>query len=452
MSATQLPWSGRRLHLIGLGGAGMSGYALAANALGAQISGSDQAASPYSERLREQTGIETIIGHRPSNVPDGDDVEVFYSSAIGADNPERRIASERALEVRPRADLLGELSRLRRTIAVAGAHGKTTTACMITHVLNACGMDPSYLIGGVLGSTGTNAAWGQGEWLVIEADESDRSMLSLRVEIAVLTNVELDHHATFGSLRELEDAFRVFLAGAPSAVIWNRPELLALRDGECVAYEVEGLELRDGGSRFQWHGSQVRLPVPGAHNARNATGALEAALIAGAEPAAARASLSDFRGATRRFQLLGRHESGALIYDDYAHHPTEVTATLSAARTMTAPSSDQHPPARLIVAFQPHLFSRTKALADEFAAALTLADVIVVLDVYGARERPDDWPGISGRLIADAAKKNSDREVRFAPSLEEAERALRGLLTAEDLLIVMGAGNVDALGRALVRS
>jgi len=452
MNDPQRPWSGRRLHFIGLGGAGMSGYALAASALGAQISGSDRAASPHSERLRQQTGIETIIGHRPSNVPGGDDVEVFYSSAIGPENPERQIAGERALKVLPRADLLGELSRLRRTIAVAGAHGKTTTACMVTHVLSACGMDPSYLIGGVLGSSGTNAAWTQGEWLVIEADESDRSMLSLQVEIALLTNVELDHHATFASLHELEDSFRAFLGGAPSAVIWNRPELLALREGPCVAYEVEGLQLEDGGSHFQWRGSTVRLPVPGAHNARNATGALEAALIAGAEPAAASRSLSNFRGASRRFELLGRHDSGALIYDDYAHHPTEVTATLQAARTMASSQAGEHPVARLIVAFQPHLFSRTKALAEEFAAALTLADVIVVLDVYGARENPADWPAVSGWLIADAALRISDREVHWAPSLTDAERALRGLLSAGDLLIVMGAGDVDALGRGLVRS
>ncbi len=451
MSQPQRPWSGRRLHFIGLGGAGMSGYALAAHALGAQISGSDLLRSSHSERLRQRTGVETTVGHDPANVPDGDDVEIFYSSAIGSENPERRIARERGLSEQPRAQLLGELSRLRRTIAVAGAHGKTTTACMVTHILRACGMDPSYLIGGVLGSTATNAGWGEGEWLVIEADESDRSMLSLQVEIAVLTNVELDHHATFGSLRELEEAFRVFLAGAPRAVIWNRPELLSLRDGERVAYEVEDLELNDGGSSFRWRGAQVSLPVPGAHNARNATGALEAALIAGAEPAAARRSLVDFRGASRRFELLGRHDSGALIYDDYAHHPTEVTATLSAARAMTASRAGEHRPGRLIVAFQPHLFSRTAALSEDFAAALALADVIVVLDVYGARESASDWPGVSGALIVSAVAALGDREVHWAPSLTDAEVTLRGLLSAGDLLIVMGAGDVDELGRGLVR-
>jgi UDP-N-acetylmuramate--alanine ligase len=243
----------------------------------------------------------------------------------------------------------------------------------------------------------------------------------------------------------------VFLAGAPRAVIWNRPELLSLRDGERVAYEVEDLELKDGRSSFQWRGAPVSLPVPGAHNARNATGALEAALIAGAEPAAARRSLGDFRGASRRFELLGRHDSGALIYDDYAHHPTEVTATLSAARTMTASRAGEHHPGRLIVAFQPHLFSRTAALSEDFAAALALADVIVVLDVYGARESALDWPGVSGALIVSALAARGDREAHWAPSLTDAEATLRGLLSAGDLLIVMGAGDVDELGRRLVR-
>ncbi len=229
MSALQRPWTGRRLHFVGVGGAGMSGYARAANALGASVSGSDRASSVHSERLREEGVLDASIGHDATNVPDGEDVEIVYSSAIPADNPERLAARRRGLADRPRAELLAELSALRRTIAVAGAHGKTTTASMIVHLLREGGVDPGWLVGSSVGPGLANSHWSEGEWLVVEADESDRSMLSLDVEIALLTNVELDHHATFGSLEELREAFREFLARARTAiVIWDRPELLAL--------------------------------------------------------------------------------------------------------------------------------------------------------------------------------------------------------------------------------
>src|SRR5690349_3864618 len=196
------PWSDRRLHLVGVGGAGMSGYALVCAQLGASVSGSDRAESPVLERLRA-AGIDARAGHDAANVPPGDDVEVVLSTAVPADNPERVAALERGLRVMPRADLLGELTALRRVIAVGGAHGKTTTTSMAAHVLLRCGMDPGYLIGGDLRTTGCNAAWGTGEWLVVEADESDRSMLSIDADVAVVTNVELDHHATYASLAEV---------------------------------------------------------------------------------------------------------------------------------------------------------------------------------------------------------------------------------------------------------
>ncbi len=213
------PWSGRRLHFVGVGGAGMSGYARAAHALGAQISGSDRADSPYLERLRADGVLEASIGHDAANLPAGEEVEVVYSSAVPPESPERAAARERGLRERPRAELLGELSALRRTIAVAGTHGKTTTASMLVHILRAAGADPAWLVGAPVGSGLPNAHWGDGEWLVVEADESDRSMLALAVEIAVLTNVELDHHASFASLAELRAAFRAFLArAAPSCV------------------------------------------------------------------------------------------------------------------------------------------------------------------------------------------------------------------------------------------
>ncbi|MGZ4269463.1 MAG: UDP-N-acetylmuramate--L-alanine ligase [Solirubrobacteraceae bacterium] len=439
----QGPWTGRRLHLVGLGGAGMSGYARAAVALGATVSGSDRAESAGLHELRA-LGVDAHVGHAAENVPPGDDVEVVHSSAIAPDNPERAAAAERGLPDRPRAALLAELSALKRTIAVAGAHGKTTTSSMAAHVLLRCGMEPSYLIGGALTTTGRNADWGAGDWLVVEADESDRSMLSLDVDVAVVTNVELDHHATYGSLGELRDAFRELLAGAPQAVLWDRPDILALRGaGPVVTFDVPDPELAGGGVRFDWRGHEVRLAVPGAHNARNAAAALEACVLAGADPAAAAAALADFGGAGRRFQTLGATAAGARVIDDYAHHPTEVAATIAAART--------HDPRRLVAVFQPHLFSRTAAFAREFGAALAQADVAVVLDVYPARERAEDFPGVSGLLIArEAAARSGGRPVLWMPAFDAAEKALRDLLRAGDLVLVLGAGDVDALGRRLV--
>jgi UDP-N-acetylmuramate--alanine ligase len=439
-------WNGRRLHVLGIGGAGMSAYALAALALGADVTGSDRAESPYLARVRE-AGIPVAIGHDAANVPAGDGVEVVASTAVPADNPEVAAALERGLPVLHRAQLLGELSALRRTIAIAGAHGKTTTSSMAAHILLGCGMDPGYLIGGVLRTTGHNGAWGTGDWLVVEADESDRSMLSLDVDVAVVTNVELDHHATYGSVAELEDCFRAFLREPPEAVIWDRPELLALRgDAPVVAYEARDVALSSGGSRFAWRGHRVELQVPGIHNARNAVAALEAAALAGADPAAAVAAIASFAGAGRRFERLGETASGAVVVDDYAHHPTEVAATIDAARTLGGAE-------RVVAVFQPHLYSRTRALAREFGTALARADVVAVLDVYPARERPQDFPGVTGRLLADAAADaGGGRPVYWLPSFADARRVLGPRVGAGDVVLVLGAGDVDDLGRALVCS
>jgi UDP-N-acetylmuramate--alanine ligase len=470
MSAEERPWSGRRIHFVGVGGAGMSGYARAAHALGAQVSGSDRAVSPYIERLQADGVLDAHIGQDPENVPAGQDVEVVYSSAVAAENPERRAARERGLRERPRAELLGELTALKRTIAVAGTHGKTTIASMLAHALLAAGLRPGWLVGAAIGGGLANAEWGEGEWLVVEADESDRSMLSLSVEIALLTNVELDHHATFGSLAELRGAFREFLSHAARAtVIWDRPELLALArrpvaagagapaqmpvpgatgpaDVEVVPYDAPDPVLGPGScSRFIWRGHEVTLAVAGAHNAVNAVGALEAARLAGAEPAPAIAALAGFHGAGRRFQALGESTGGALVFDDYAHHPTEVAATLAGARTL------EH--RRLVAVFQPHLYSRTRMLAREFGRALAVADVVVVLDVYPARERAEDHPGVSGLLIAAAtADAARGRPVYWLPTFADAEPVLRELLETGDLCMVMGAGDVDRLARELVGS
>jgi UDP-N-acetylmuramate--alanine ligase len=259
----------------------------------------------------------------------------------------------------------------------------------------------------------------------------------------VLTNVELDHHATFASLAELREAFHEFLAGASEAVIWDRPELRELREGPAVFYDVLESRPREGGCAFDWREHEVRLAVPGAHNALNALGALEAAVLAGAEERSAIAGLAGFTGAGRRFQLVGRTVRGARVYDDYAHHPTEVAATLAAARTFASE--------RLVAVFQPHLYSRTALLAEEFGEALARADVILLLDVYPARERAEDHPGVSGLTLVDSTRAHAgERPVLWKASFDDAELALGELLEDGDLCVVMGAGDVDALARRLV--
>src|SRR3954454_19138946 len=349
-------WADRRLHLVGMGGAGMSAYALAAHGLGAQVTGSDRAGSGYAQRLLEQTGIETIVGHRAENVPPGDDVEVVHSTAIAPDNPERVAARERGLADRPREELLGQIAATRRVIAVAGAHGKTTTSAMVAVALRAAGLDPSWIIGGEVRDLGANAGWHAGEWLVVEADESDRSFLALHPEIAGITNVELEHHHTYASRAQLDAAFAQFAA-----------------QSEHVVAEPFDADL------------DLPLLVPGAHNRRNADAALRACALAGADLGRCRAALRNFVGAKRRFEELGTTAAGARVIDDYAHHPTEVAATIAAARSQS--------PVRVVAVFQPHLFSRTQQLATEFGEALARAERSYVLPVYAARERQEDFPG-----------------------------------------------------------
>ena len=414
----------------------MSGLALVSEALGASVTGSDRDPdSSYCAPLRA-AGIEPSRGHDAAHVPAG--AEVVYSTAIPEDNPER-LAAARQLH---RADLLGELTRLKPTIAITGTHGKTTTSSMVVHALVGCGLDPSYLVGGEVRSTGTNAAWGQGEWLVVEADESDRSLLKLSPTIAVLTNAELDHTTTYGSLRDVLDTFGEFLGKAERQVVWDRAELRALAP-DAERYDAPAPRLSAGGSEFEFDGVTVRLSVPGAHNALNAAGALTACRLAGADVGQAAAALQTFSGAGRRFERLGVTSTGAAVVDDYAHHPTEVAATIAAARSLE--------PRRVVAVFQPHLYSRTAHLWRDFGRALALADVAVVTEIYEARERAEDWPGVSGRLIAQAAADHgAGRAVCWLPALADAEAFLRGELREGDLLLTLGAGNVDSLGRTLV--
>ena len=431
-------WSGRRLHFVGIGGAGMSGLALIASELGAEVTGSDRAESSYTERLRGH-GIVPLIGHAAANVPAG--AELVYSTAVPASNPEREAAAGRELH---RAELLAQVAELKSCLAITGTHGKTTTAAMVVHALRGCGLDPAYVLGGELRATNSNAGWGGGGWIVVEADESDRSLLKLSPQIALLTNLELDHHSTYASRLDLEQTVATFMGHAGArAVVWDRPALRALCPPSATGFDAPEPVLFPGGSRFLWRGIEVELTVPGAHNAINAAGALTASAFAGAEPEAAAAALRDFTGARRRFELLGHAGGDVPVYDDYAHHPTEVAAALAAARTLA--------PARLIGVFQPHLFSRTHALWRAFGTALAAADVVVVLDVYPARERAGDVPGVDGRLIAAAAADaGGGRNVAWLPGFDETRRYLERILRPGDVCVLMGAGDIDSLGRSLV--
>ena len=456
---------GRRLHFIAIGGAGMSGLALVAKTLGAEVTGSDRTESSYLERLRF-AGIDPWLGHDADHVPA--DAEVVVSTAVPDDNPELVRARERGQTVIHRGELLAELSSLRRLLAVAGTHGKTTTTAMCIWALREIGADPAFFLGGELPGAGpdgaaANATWGEGGWVIAEADESDASFLELRPEIAVITNVELDHHSRWSSLSELSEAFAAFAAPAAGLVCGAEVRLPAKEGQRVVRFALEAgagepapeaeliaTEIRtgpNGVTRFQAGGAgieaEVLLQVPGRHNVANALAALGGLALAGFDAEACAEALASFPGVARRLELKGER-NGARIYDDYAHHPTEVSAAIAAARELGA--------RRVIAAFQPHLYSRTKALAPELGAALADADEVAVLDVYPAREEPiGPFAGVSGLMVAEeAADHAGGGRVWWLPSTEQAAQALGASLREGDLLITIGAGDINKLAEALV--
>jgi UDP-N-acetylmuramate--alanine ligase len=429
-----MDWDGRRLHFIAIGGAGMSAIALVSDRLGARVTGSDRVDGPYMDHLRA-AGLDPRIGHDAAAVPE--DAEVVVSTAVAHDNSELAVARERGQRVIHRGDLLAEVCRMKRLIAVAGTHGKTTTAGMLAHALQALGAEPAFLLGGELPGAGpggrpANAAWGDGEWIVAEADESDASFLRLRAEVATVTNVELDHHSHWSSRAELLEAFREFCAPARGLALPADGSLDELAEGQRIV-----------GFCAERPGPALELRVPGRHNVLNARAALAAIGLAGFDVDAAAGALAGFPGILRRLELVG-HSCGAAIYDDYAHHPTEVTATLAALRELR--------PRRLIAVFQPHLYSRTKALAPGFGRALAAADEIAVLDVYPAREEPvGPLAGVSGLDVARAAADNAGgKPVWWLVDTERAARALAPRLREGDLLVTIGAGDVYRLAEALV--
>jgi len=384
-SSSSQPLAGRRIWIAGIGGAGMSAYAALAHAWGAEVAGWDRTDTPYLAHLE---GIEVTIAPEPPRAPDA--WEAYVSTAYAG-----------RVEGRPRAELLAELVSLRQSIVVAGAHGKTTTSGMIAFCLQRLGCDPAFLIGGEIPQLGGNAGAGTG-WLVVEGDESDRSVAETRPDIAVLLNVDLDHHATFGTRAEVAALFEEWLEHVPHVV---------------RAESLEPVELA--------------LAVPGEHNRRNAAAALAALELAGVPRADAERVIVDFEGAGRRLERIGE-AGGVAVLDSYAHHPAELVADIAAVRNG----------GRVLALFQPHLYSRTVNLVHEFAAALASADAACVTEIYAAREEP--LPGASGRLIVEElARMRPGMQIAWTPALGDGARIVASWAQAGDTVLTLGAGDVD---------
>ncbi len=448
-----MSFADRRLHMIGIGGAGVSALATVAYAWGAEVTGCDRAPSEYSERLA-RFGIAVSTGHDPAHLEPG--MEVVVSSAIAADEPELQAARELGLPRLHRAQLLAEMVASRRSVCVAGAHGKTTVSAMIAFTAQRLGLDPTFLIGGDVPQLGGNAGPGGGTLLVAEADESDGSLSLLRPRVAVVTNLELDHHTRFGSLDELRELFSAWTMELPAGGALVAHESVSLPTQAAVVrygygdveWQVSAIE-QGGGRTGCWLRTPEGMPVhvslelPGTHNALNAAAAIAALhAAAGVQAADAAAALSAFTGVGRRFELRGRH-AGAWIVDDYAHHPTEVAATIAAARAWA--------PGRVVVCFQPHLFSRTEALAGGFGRALASADEVVVTEIYPAREEPVD--GVTAKLVVDAVSETRPgMPLAYEPDLAASARYLADRIRPGDLVLTIGAGDVRRVGDLLLEA
>ena len=451
-----------RVHFAGIGGAGMSGIARIMLARGVRVSGSDAKASDMLTTLAS-LGADVHVGHDAANLADADTLVV--STAIRPDNPELAEARRRGLRILHRADALASVMIGKRTVAVAGTHGKTTTTGMLTTILLASGADPGYAIGGVLTGTGLGAAWGDGDIFVAEADESDRSFLRLSPDAAIVTNIEADHLDNYASLAEIQDTFAAFARRiAPGGLLVlcaDHPGTRALAaaaaelpllvrsygESPTADYMVTGVAPHGMGISLTMtadrqlpagDGEQrIGLAVPGRHNALNAAAAFAAAVELGIGWPQAAAGLAAYRGAQRRLELKGEG-AGVRVLDSYAHHPTELTADLRAAREIAGDG-------RVIAVFQPHLYSRTRIFATEFGAALALADRAFVLDVYAAREDPE--PGVTGQLVADAVPM---RRARYLPDAAAVPPAVAAAARPGDIVLTMGAGDVTNLGPLLL--
>jgi UDP-N-acetylmuramate--alanine ligase len=451
----------RRLHFVGVGGAGMSGIAEVLVNLGYSVSGSDARRSDVTDRLAS-IGVEVTIGHDARQVGDADVIVV--SSAIAATNPELVEARRRHVPVIPRAEMLAELMRLRTGIAIAGAHGKTTTTSMVAWSLEQAGLDPTAIIGGRLRAFGGNARLGRGAYMVAEADESDRSFLTLSPTIAVVTNIDREHLEAYGSFDRLTDAFAAFadrvpfhgavvacLDDAPVAALLPRLRRRVITYGFDTAADVRGTNpATDGrsascGVTFDVRGApggsgsgHLTLAVPGVHNLQNALAAVAVGLEVGVPFPVLADALGRFRGAERRYEVRGSAH-GITVVDDYGHHPTEIAAVLRAARA-------GHP-TRVVAVFQPHRYSRTRDLIDAFGPALALADVVVLTDIYAAGEAP--IPGITIERLADAVR-GSARELHVVKDLSAVAGRVADLARPGDLVVTLGAGSIGTVGDRLV--
>jgi UDP-N-acetylmuramate--alanine ligase len=442
------PGTLRRIHVVGVGGAGMSAIATVLRAMGHEVSGSDLRASAVTERLTS-LGVDVTVGHDAAAV--GDAGLVTLSTAVASSNPEVVEARRRGIPVLNRAQTLAAIAGRRRCLAVAGTHGKTTTASMLSLILVEAGLRPSFLIGGEVNEIGTNAVWDTGDWIVVEADESDGTFLHLTPDIAIVTNVEADHLDHYGSFDAVRRAFAEFLGASGHTVvggddaealqIGRRAGAVIVGTGAGSTYTMTSVETGRSSVSFDLVGPDgrlvvpLRVAVPGLHNARNAAVATVAALAAGAPPDAAARALARFGGVARRFEFRGE-QGGVTFVDDYAHLPTEVRAALAAAR-----NGDWD---RVVAVFQPHRYSRTAEVGAAFGDAFADADVVVVTDVYGAGEAP--VPGVSGRTVADAVRRSRpDVEIHYVPGRAELVAAVAGLMRPGDLCLTLGAGDLTSL-------
>ena len=447
-----------RIHMIGIGGAGMSGVAEVLHRSGHEVTGSDLKESPYTRRLRE-AGITVYIGHSPEHV---DAVEqVVISTAIPSTNPELLEARRRSVPVVSRGAALASILEGGRSVAVAGTHGKTTTTSMTAHVLRALGEDPTAIIGGELNDIGSNVVVGNSDLFVAESDESDRSLLYLRPQAAVLTNVEFDHPDFYDSFDDVLSTFAAFVDALPSdgrlvacADDPNCLRIAALAPCPVTTYGLSAGDLRarilsPNSYTFLEDGEErgtVELGVYGRHNVLNSLAAAGIARWLGHDAYTAAVSLRSFSGVRRRFQLKGER-GGVRVVDDYAHHPTELSATLEVARATLAVEG------RVIAVFQPHRYSRTRALYREFGEALTLADAVLITDVYGASEMPQ--PGVSGKLVVDAVCESqvdpgSRPDVYYIPDQQDIPGVLRKVAEPRDTVLTMGAGDISRVGDELL--
>jgi UDP-N-acetylmuramate--alanine ligase len=441
----------KTIHFVGIGGIGMSGIAEILQDAGLSVSGCDLRPSASTELLMSR-GVRVSIGHDPSHVHGVDAIVV--TAAVKGANAEVEEARKLGVRIIRRSEMLGELVNRKRAVGISGTHGKTTTSAMIATVLAEAGLDPTVIVGGMLRNLGTNAKSGKGEFLVVEADEYDRTFHQLHPEIAVVTNIEADHLEYYGSLEAIVEAFGIFVGGIKpgGAVVGcvDDPAVRKLLDhtktarvvryglSDAADVRAEDVEFFERGTHFNVPGiGRFTLFVPGEHNIRNALAAIAVARELHIDAAVTARGLARYLGVDRRFQILGEF-SGAIIVDDYAHHPTEIRATLTAARR-------GYPTRRIVALFQPHLYSRTRDFSKEFAESLLVADVALVAPIYAAREEPIE--GISGRLISEAVEG-----IEFLEhSNDDIVVEMRQRLQPNDLFITMGAGDVHKIGEALVQ-